>query len=42
MANNVNRNKWLSIIYKYGIEYNESNIEEIKKEIEKKKIIMFI
>ena len=36
MANNVNRNKWLSIIYKYGIEYNESNIEEIKKEIEKK------
>ena len=42
MANNVNRNKWFSIIYKYGIEYNESNIEEIKKEIEKKKIIMFI
>ena len=42
MANNVNRNKWLSIIHKYGIEYNESNIEEIKKEIEKKKIIMFI
>ena len=42
MANNVNRNKWLSITYKYGIEYNESNIEEIKKEIEKKKIIMFI
>ena len=41
MANNVNRNKWLSIIYKYGIEYNKSNIEEIKKGIEKK-IIMFI
>ena len=42
MANYVNRNKRLNIIYKYGIEYNESNIEEIKKEIEKKKIIMFI
>ena len=41
MANNVNRNKCLNISYKYGIEYNESNIEEIKKEI-KKKIIMFI
>ena len=36
MANNVNRNKCLNIIYQYGIEYNKSNIEEIEKEIEKK------
>ena len=36
MAFNVNRNKCLNIIYKYGIEYNKSNIEEIEKEIEKK------
>ena len=36
MANNVHRNKCLNIIYKYGSEYNESNIEEIEKEIEKK------
>ena len=37
MANNVNRNKCLNIIYNFSIEYNESNIEEIEKEIEKKK-----
>ena len=36
MANNVNRNKCLNIIYQYGIEYNKSNIEQIEKEIEKK------
>ena len=36
MAHNVNRNKCLNIIYKYGIEYNESNNEEINKEIKKK------
>ena len=36
MANNVNRNKFLNIIYKQGIEYNESNIEKIEKEIGKK------
>ena len=36
MAINVNRNKCLNIIYKYGIKYNKSNIEEIEKEIEKK------
>ena len=39
MANNVNRNKCLNIICKYGIEYNESNIEEIEKEIEKKRLL---
>ena len=42
MANNVNRNKCLNIIYKYGIEYNESNIEEIKKEIEKKDYYVYL
>ena len=31
MANNVNRDKCLNITCKYGIEYNESNIEEIEK-----------
>ena len=36
MPNNVNRSKCLNIICKYCIEYNESNIEEIKKQIEKK------
>ena len=36
MPNNVNRSKCLNIICKYSIEYNESNIEEIKKQIEKK------
>ena len=36
MANNVNRNKFLNIIYKQVIEYNESNIEKIEKEIGKK------
>ena len=36
MANNVNRNKFLNIIYKQGIEYHESNIENIEKEIGKK------
>ena len=40
MANNVNRNKCLNIIYNFSIEYNESNIEEIEKEIEKKKKII--
>ena len=39
MSNNVNRNKCLNIIYKYGIEYNESNIEEIEKEIKKKNYV---
>ena len=39
MANNVNRNKCLNIIYQYGIEYNKSNIEEIEKEIEKKRLL---
>ena len=41
MANNVNRNKCLNIIYQYGIEYNKSNIEEIEKEIEKKDYVYF-
>ena len=41
MANNVNRNKCLNIIYKYGIEYNELNIEEIEKEIEKRLLCLF-
>ena len=41
MAINVNRNKCLNIIYKYGIEYNKSNIEEIEKEIEKKDYVYF-
>ena len=36
MANNVNRIKFLNIIYKQVIEYNESNIEKIEKEIGKK------
>ena len=40
MAINVNRNKCLNIIYKYGIEYNKSNIEEIEKKL-KKKIVYF-
>ena len=40
MANYVNRNRCLNIIHKYVIEYNESNIKEIEKEIEK--ITMFI
>ena len=35
MANNINRNICLNIIYKYGIEYNKSNIEEMEEEIEK-------
>ena len=39
MAHNVNRNKCLNIIYKYGIEYNESNNEEINKEIKKKRLL---
>ena len=42
MANNVNRNKCLNIILKYGIEYNESNIEEIEKEIEKKDYYVYL
>ena len=45
MANNINRNICLNIIYKYGIEYNKSNIEEMEEEIEKYiyiYIIMFI
>ena len=42
MANNVNRNKCLNIIFKYGIEYNESNIEEIEKEIEKKDYYVYL
>ena len=41
MNNNVNRNKCLNIIYKYRTEYNESNIEEIKREIEKKDDYVF-
>ena len=41
MANNVNRNKCLNIIYKYGIEYNKLNIEEIEKEIEKRLLCLF-
>ena len=36
MANIVNRNKFLNIIYKQGIEYNKSNIQKIEKEIGKK------
>ena len=42
MANNVHRNKCLNIIYKYGSEYNESNIEEIEKEIEKKDYYVYL
>ena len=42
MANNVNRNKCLNIIYKYSIEYNESNIEEIEKEIGKKDYYVYL
>ena len=42
MANNVNRNKCLNIIYKYGIEYCKSNIEEIEKEIEKKDYYVYL
>ena len=42
MANNVNRNKCLNIIYKYGIEYYKSNIEEIEKEIEKKDYYVYL
>ena len=46
MANNVNRNKCLNIIlniiYKYGIEYYKSNIEEIEKEIEKKDYYIYL
>ena len=38
MANKVNRNKCLNIIYKYGIEYNKSNIEEINKEVKRKRL----
>ena len=41
MPNNVNRNECLNIIYKFGTEYNESNIEEIEKEIEKKDYYVF-
>ena len=41
MANNVNTNKCFNIIYKYGIEYNELNIEEIEKEIEKRLLCLF-
>ena len=41
MANNVNRDKCLNITYKYGIEYNKSNIEEIEKEIENKDYCLF-
>ena len=46
MAINVNRNKCLNIIlniiYKYGIEYYKSNIEEIEKEIEKKDYYIYL
>ena len=42
MANNVNRNKCLNIICKYGIEYNESNFEEIEIEIEKKDYYVYL
>ena len=41
MANNINRNICLNIIYKYGIEYNKSNIEEMEEEIEKKYIYIY-
>ena len=42
MPNNVNRSKCLNIICKYDIEYNESDIEEIKKQIEKKRLLCLL
>ena len=42
MANNVNRNKCLNIIYKSSIEYNESSIKETEKEIEKKDYYVYL
>ena len=42
MANNVNRNKCLNIIYKFSTEYNKSSIKETEKEIEKKDYYVYL